>query len=104
MSDQEEYIWITGDDPCPVCADLDGYTGTLEEFKTRILPGIHPGCRCRLEPTGTISLSRSRPPITTRAPRRQTRCPRITTTANAVGDHPDAADPHPDSPAPDRMF
>ena len=45
------YRWVThGRSTCDACAALDGREMGLADWRSRVLPGIHAGCDCSLEP------------------------------------------------------
>ena len=43
------YMWqVSGPNPCPRCAELDGQIRTIESWESSIMPGLHKHCRCSL--------------------------------------------------------
>lgn len=51
MEDEVIYRWMThGRSTCDACAALDGREMGLADWRSRVLPGVHAGCDCSLEP------------------------------------------------------
>ena len=51
MGENQCYRWVThGRYSCEDCEALDGKEMTLADWRSSVLPGIHPGCDCSLEP------------------------------------------------------
>jgi hypothetical protein len=51
MEDEKIYRWVThGRSTCDVCSALEGREMGLADWRSRVLPGIHAGCDCSLEP------------------------------------------------------
>ena len=59
MEDEGFYRWVThGRSTCERCADLEGREMRLADWRSRVLPGIHAGCDCSLEPVNEVSPGR----------------------------------------------
>ena len=51
MDENQIYRWVThGRKNCERCAELDGKEMSFAEWFSTILPGMHAGCDCSLEP------------------------------------------------------
>ncbi len=55
MEDEAFYRWVThGRSTCERCAGLEGREMSLADWRSRVLPGIHAGCDCSLEPVDEL--------------------------------------------------
>lgn len=55
MEENQRYRWVThGRFNCEDCDALDGKEMTLADWRSSVLPGIHAGCDCSLEPVEEI--------------------------------------------------
>ena len=45
-----EWVWVTAEDPCPICEDLEGEVFTMDDidFAPQPIDDTHNNCRCRL--------------------------------------------------------
>ena len=51
MDENQIYRWVThGQKNCDRCAELDGKEMSFAEWFSMVLPGMHAGCDCSLEP------------------------------------------------------
>jgi hypothetical protein len=56
MDENKIYRWVThGHKNCQRCAELDGKEMSFAEWFSTVLPGIHAGCDCSLEPVEDAS-------------------------------------------------
>lgn len=46
----QQWMWVTAEDPCPICSELEGEVWDMEEFDFLPIPvdDTHPSCRCRI--------------------------------------------------------
>ena len=58
MDENKIYRWVThGRNNCERCAELDGKEMRFAEWFSSVLPGMHAGCDCSLEPVDEEELN-----------------------------------------------